>query len=92
MEKEYKQILMTFVLSLGITLITGLIPNNAGLIGVGYWGFPLPWMNQAVVLNPVINFDFSAMIIDLLAWWLIVYVLFFLALRFKVFERIGIQI
>jgi hypothetical protein len=91
MKLQYKEILVTFIVALMLTLITGMVPNTGGLMGVGFWGFPLPWRSQMTYPGSVMNLDFATMLIDLIFWWFVIYMIYMLALRYKIFDKMGFK-
>lgn len=84
---EKKAIAFSVFLGLLITVATyflynsyviGEFPNvrfvSIPLIGVGYWGFPLPWLKQIVYPGATKEIIWSHFIIDLLFWIAVVFV------------------
>jgi hypothetical protein len=42
-------VLPSLILGGIITIFSGLLPNTTqGILGVGYWGYPIPWIKQIV--------------------------------------------
>jgi len=84
---EKKMIAFTVFLGLLITVATYFVYNSyvigefpdvrfvsIPLIGVGYWGFPLPWMKQIVYPGAVKEIIWSHFVIDVLFWAAVVFV------------------
>jgi len=84
---EKKMIAFSVLLGLAITVVTSFFANTCvigefpnvrfvsiPLIGVGYWGFPLPWLKQIVYPGATKEIIWSHFIIDLLFWIAVVFV------------------
>lgn len=97
-----KKILVYSVLiGLGITLLTSLFINSTvigefpdirfvsiPIIGVSYWGYPLPWMKQVVYPGAVKEPIWSHLIINVAYWTgLVVIVKIFYLKKIKVKEK-----
>jgi len=63
-----KRIIIAVIVGGIITLLTGLLSNQPDLLGVNYWGYPLPWLKQVVYPGTpkVILWDY--LILDWLIW------------------------
>ncbi|MFQ6125156.1 MAG: hypothetical protein ACE5R6_11215 [Candidatus Heimdallarchaeota archaeon] len=55
-----KRLIVAIVVGGVIILLTGLLSNQSGLLGVNYWGYPLPWLKQVVYPDTprVIRWDY----------------------------------
>ena len=52
-----------------ITIFSGLLPNiPPGLLGVGYWGYPLPWIKQVVYPGAPKVIVWHFFVLDWLIW------------------------
>ncbi len=52
-----------------ITSFSGLLPNiPPSLLGVGYWGYPLPWLKQVVYPGAPKVIIWHFLILDWLIW------------------------
>jgi len=84
---ERKMVVCTVFLGLLITAATAAVVNtwiigefpnvrfvSIPLIGVGYWGMPLPWLKQIVYPGAPKEIIWSHFIIDLLFWIAVVFV------------------
>ena len=62
-------ILPACILGVIITLISGLLPNMpTQLLGVGYWGYPLPWIKQVVYPGAPKVIIWHFLILDWIIW------------------------
>ena len=52
-----------------LTLLTGLAPNNMGLLGVGYWGYFLPWLSKVVYPDAPYAINWLYFFIDVGIWF-----------------------
>lgn len=52
-----------------VTILSGLLSNTSlGLVGVGYWGYPLPWIRQIVYPGAPKVLIWQFLILDWLIW------------------------
>lgn len=83
-----KMIAFTVLLGFLITVATSLVPNmyvigefpyvkciSTPVVGVGYWGVPLPWMKQVVYPGAPKQIIPSHFILDVVFWIVIVFVI-----------------
>jgi hypothetical protein len=64
----YEKLIYSIILGIVITLASGLIPNIGGGLGVQGFGFPFPWMMQAIYPGAPMTFDWIALILDSVIW------------------------
>lgn len=78
---DRKTIAFSVLLGLVVTIATSFVYNSyvigefpdvrfvsIPLVGVGYWGFPLPWVKQIVYPGATKEIIYSHFVIDLLFW------------------------
>lgn len=72
LNKLSKFMIFSAVLSISITAITGLIPNqpDASIIGADYYGFPKPWLVK-IPLQQETNFIATNFVLDLLIFFIL---------------------
>jgi large-conductance mechanosensitive channel len=59
------------VIGIVLALATGLINTTPNLVGATWYGWPTAWMTVPVTLNPAPNYNFTNLIIDIVAWFII---------------------
>lgn len=75
-------LIFLFVIGLVITLLTSMLTNNIiigdfpnirfvsiPMIGVVYYGYPLPWLKQVVVPDAVRQIIWIHLVINIIYWW-----------------------
>lgn len=76
--------LISAIMGATLTLVSGLFANiPEGLIGVGYWGYPLAWFSRVVYPNAPRIVIWRGLIVDLLTWSLLAFVILMLVFRRK---------
>lgn len=73
--------IVSIVLGIVITLITGMIDISGTLVGASNFGFPLAWVSMPVLATPVTNILWVNFIADVLIWSGIVFVIISLLKR-----------
>ena len=95
-------VLFSFVAGLAITFLTSILINNVvvgelpdirlvsePLLGVSYWGYPLPWMKQVVYPNAGKEIILSHFLINIAYWTGLVFIVEVYYLRnLKIKERV----
>ena len=84
---EKKLFVFSILIGLGITLLSSVLINNVvigefpdirfvsiPMLGVSYWGYPLPWMKQVVYPGAVKEPIWSHLVIDVVYWSMFVYI------------------
>jgi hypothetical protein len=75
-------IILSFVIGLVITLLTSILTNNIiigefpnirfvsiPIIGVVYYGYPLPWLKQVVVPGAMREIIWIHFVVNIVYWW-----------------------
>lgn len=63
-----KRLVVAVVVGGIIALLTGLLSNPPDLLGVNYWGYPLPWLKQVVYPDTPKVIIWHYLILDWLIW------------------------
>jgi hypothetical protein len=79
-EQNRNTILFSLLVGLGITLITGLIPNKS-LIGATYFGWPLAWRIRLILAPQQNMWKINAFwfIVDFVIYSLIIFLVIYIA-------------
>ena len=68
--------ILSIILGLIISLITGLIPYpTTSIIGVQKWGYPFYWLSKAISPDAVLDIIWGFLIFDIIFWILISFIL-----------------
>jgi hypothetical protein len=91
---EKKLLVFSILIGLGITLLSSVLINNVvigefpdirfvsiPMLGVSYWGYPLPWMKQVVYPGAVKEPIWSHLVINVAYWAFLVSLVELLYLR-----------
>lgn len=75
-------LMFSFVIGLAITLLTSMLTNNIiigefpnirfvsiPIIGVMYYGYPLPWLKQVVMPGATREMIWAHLLINIIYWW-----------------------
>ncbi|MFX1356783.1 MAG: hypothetical protein ACFFA8_05805 [Promethearchaeota archaeon] len=65
-------VIVSIILGIIISLITGLIPYpTTSIIGIQKWGYPFYWLSKPIYPDAVVNITWAFLIFDILFWILI---------------------
>jgi len=68
--------LLSLILGLTTSLITGLIPHpTTSIIGMQKWGYPLYWLSKAISPDAILNIIWAFLLFDILLWILLFFML-----------------
>ena len=72
-------ILPSLILGGILTILSGIFPNvTLGLLGVAYWGYPIPWIRQVVYPGSPRVILWHFFVLDWLIWMALSFGVFYL--------------
>lgn len=75
--------IVSVVLGIVLTGLTGLINTTPNLVGASWYGWPTAWYTVPVVPNPVWNLNYANLVIDIVVWAIVVAIIMFIAMKLK---------
>ncbi|MCK4364765.1 MAG: hypothetical protein KAW45_01815 [Thermoplasmatales archaeon] len=89
-KKLIQIIIISIIVGIIITLITGLFSNQENFLGSSRWGYPLHWLSRMIVgpqYSPPLNIVWLNLIIDIVIWSIIVLVILLIVFRKNLFRK-----
>ena len=85
-KKIVKVFIISIILGIVITMITGLFLNQGQYLGSSRWGYPVYWLSQMVVgpeYSPPLNVVWLNLLIDITIWSILFIVILIIVFRNK---------
>jgi hypothetical protein len=86
-KKILQIVIISIILGITITIITGFFLNTEKYIGSSRWGYPLPWLSKIIVnpkYSPTLNIIWPNLIINITFISTLIFLILFIALRKKI--------
>ena len=85
MRKKLIQItIISVIVGIIITVITGLLSNQGNFVGSGRWGYPVHWLSRIIVgpqYSPPTNIVWLNLMIDIVIWSIVILVILIIVFR-----------